>query len=175
MFPDRLAGVACPLAVAYAVGKGGHAVQNFMHARNHILAVDENLFSLGSAQGHVQHGALFGGVDLFAGEHGVNARLESAFLGQLEQQLQRLFRDAVLRVIEVDALGFGNEFRAARRIILEQVAQMFRVDLLVMGGKRLPGWELSQRRLGGSAGEVLIGGCLNLSEICSRMSLIHLG
>jgi hypothetical protein len=65
----------------------------------------------------------------------------------LKQQLQRFFGDAVLRVIEIDSLGLNSETSTAIGIVLEQITQVLCVDLFIMGGKRLPGGELSQWRL----------------------------
>ena len=93
---DALAGVALPLAAAHAIGEVGHLVQHGMHFGHHVFAVDHDGCAFGRAQRHMQDGALFGDVDLFAAEHGVDARAQAAFVGQLQQQAQRLIGDAVL-------------------------------------------------------------------------------
>ena len=51
-------------------------------------------------QGHVQHGAILGDVDLLAAEHGVDAAAQVALVGESAEQRDRLVGDAVLRVVE---------------------------------------------------------------------------
>ena len=65
------------------------------------------------AQRHVQDGPVFRDVDLLAPEHGVDARPQAGLLGQLQQQLERLVGDAILRVVEVEARRLGGQ-RARR-------------------------------------------------------------
>ncbi len=69
----------------------------------------------GRAQGDVQHGALLGHVDLLAGEHGVAQRLDAGPPGQRRQQAQRLGRDPVLRVVEVEVADLEGHRRGPDR------------------------------------------------------------
>ena len=94
---NALAGVPLPLAAANAIGEGGHLVEHRVHLRNHILAVDDDGGSFGRAQGHVQDGALLGGVDLLASKHGVDARPQAGFFGQIEEKLDSF---SVMRFFE---------------------------------------------------------------------------
>ena len=71
--------------------------------------------ALGRAQRDVQDGAVLGDVDLVAAEHGVDARAQAGLLGQLQQQLERLVGDAVLRVVEEEADGLERHPLAALR------------------------------------------------------------
>src|SRR6202000_2799328 len=80
---DTLAGVALPLAAANAVGKIGHAVENFVNFRHHVLAIDVDGGIARRAQRHVQHGAVFGDVDLVAAEHGVDFSAQAALFRHL--------------------------------------------------------------------------------------------
>jgi hypothetical protein len=64
---------------------------------------------------------------------------EPCRLCQVEQEPQRLFGDAVLRIIEVDAGGFGLHPLATLRVVGEQLAQVPVADHAMMGFKRLPG------------------------------------
>ena len=89
--------------------------------------------AFGSAQGDVQDGAVFGDVDLVAAEHGVDAGAEAGLLGQLQQQLQRLVGDAVLRVVEEEADGLDGQALAALRIVGEEFAEMLARELLRSG------------------------------------------
>ena len=91
-------------------------------SRHDVLAVDHDRGPFRGAQGHVQHGAVLGDVDLLAAEHGVDPRAQTALVGQLQQQLERLVGDAVLRVIEIDARGLGGHAFAALGIVGEQLA-----------------------------------------------------
>ena len=76
------------------------------------------------AQRHVQHGAVLGDVDLVAAEHRVDALAQARLLGQLQQQLERLVGDAILRVIEIDARRLDRQALAALRIVGEELPQM---------------------------------------------------
>ena len=87
----------------------------------------------------MQDGAVFGDVDLFAAKHGVDARLQARFLGQLQEQLERLIGDAVLGVIEEDAGGLRRQPLAATGIFGEQVAEMHVAHLLGVSFQGLPG------------------------------------
>ena len=75
------------------------------------------------AQGHVQDGAVLRDVDLLAAEHGVDPRAQAGFLGQLQEQLERLVGDAVLRVVEVDARRLGRHALAALGIVREELRE----------------------------------------------------
>ncbi len=123
---DRLAGVALPLPAAHPVGEVGHLVEHGMHLGHHVLAVHDDGLPLGGAQGHVQDGPLLGDVDLLPPKHGIDAGPQAGFLGQLQEELQRLVGDAVLRVIEVDADGLGGQALPAlgdlRRRVSEDAA-----------------------------------------------------
>ena len=72
----------------------------------------------------------------------------AGLLRQLDQQPHRLVGDAVLGVVEVDALGLGRQPLAAARIGREQLAQVTIADLGVMALQRLPGLALAKRRNG---------------------------
>ncbi len=69
---NPLASVAFPLPAPHPLAEGRHLVQHGVHRRDHILAVDNNLFSLGRTQGHVQHRPLLGDIDLVSPEHGID-------------------------------------------------------------------------------------------------------
>ena len=50
----------------------------------------------------VQDGAVLGDVDVLAGEHRVDPLPQPRLLGQRDKQPERLVRDPVLRVVEVE-------------------------------------------------------------------------
>ena len=95
---DLLAGNALPLTGAHALGEGIHAIEDLVHVGNDVLAVDDELAFLAcrTAQRGVQDGAVLGGVDVLAGEHGVAALLEFHLAGKIAQQLDGLVGHQVL-------------------------------------------------------------------------------
>ncbi len=114
---NALAGVAFPVATAYAVGEGGHLVEHRVDCRDYVLAIDQDGFSFGGAQGDVEHGPLFGDVDLVAAEHGVDALPQAGFLGELQEKLARFVGDAVLGVVEKEAGRLEGKAVGASRIV----------------------------------------------------------
>ena len=100
---DLLAGDALPLAGAHAVRKRVHAVQHLVHVLHAVLAVDDELAGVGrgAAQRRVQDGAVLGGIDVHAAEHGGAALLKVHGLAKGGQQLDGLVRHEVLRQVKV--------------------------------------------------------------------------
>src|SRR4051812_19236915 len=86
----------------------------------------------------MQDGAILCDVDLFATEHGVNARAQAGFRGKANEKAEGLVSNAVLRVIEIEADGFQRQTLAPLGIFREETAQMQLGNLLVMRGERLP-------------------------------------
>ena len=93
----------------------------------------------------MEDGAILGGVDLLAGEHGLDALLEVGLSGKVCQQLQGLIGDAVLGVVEEDAGGIGGEAGAARGVGFEEVAEMQGANGFGVLLKGSPGWAGGQR------------------------------
>jgi len=93
----------------------------------------------------VQDGAVFGGVDLLAGEHGLDVLLQPGLLGQLEEQLEGFVGDAIFRVVEEEAGGFSGEACAAGGVVFEELAELKGLDGLGVGGEGLPGWAGGER------------------------------
>ena len=136
---NALAGVALPGAAAHAVAEVRHLVEHGVHLGHHVLAVDDDGGAARRAQGHVQDRAIFRDVDLLTPEHGVDARAQAGFLGQLQEELEGFVGDAVLRVIEVEAHGLDRQALAACGIIRKELAEMQFPDLLMVGREGLPG------------------------------------
>ena len=136
---DTPAGVAQPGAAPDAVGKLRHLVQHGVDLGHHVVAVHYDGGAFRGAQGDVQHGSLFGEVDLFSPEHGVNPGLQAGFPGQLQKQLEGFVGEAILGVIQVEAGGFGGHPFAAAGIVPKEFPEMHVPDLLVMCFKCLPG------------------------------------
>ena len=158
---DLLAGNALPLTGAHALGKGVHAVENLVHVGDDILAVDDELALLGcrAAQCGVQDGAVLGGVDVLAGEHGVAALLELHLAGKIAQQFDGLIGHQVLGQVEVQVTGVKTQLVHALRIGSEPGLEVdtLGLELLLMGLERLPsGGRRSVDRCGNSCHKVLL-------------------
>jgi hypothetical protein len=97
---DAFAGVATPLAAPNLLGELAHVLQHLVHARHHVLPVDEDRPVAAVAQGDVQHGAAFGVVDHLAVAHPLGPGGYSRLTGQLGQQAQGFLGDAVLGKID---------------------------------------------------------------------------
>ena len=115
-----------------------------MHLGHHVLAVHDDGFALWGAQGHVQDGPLFGDVDLLPAKHGIDTGPQAGFLGQLQEELERLVGDAVLGVIEVDADGLGGQALSAFGVVREELSEVQFPDHWVMGFEGLPRRALSE-------------------------------
>ena len=94
------------------------------------------------AEGGVQHGAIFGDVDLVAAEHGVDAAAQAALFGQAQQEAERFVGDAVFGVIEVEAEGLDGQAFAALGVVGEELPHGSVFDLGIVGFQRLPGGAL---------------------------------
>ena len=158
---DLLAGNALPLTGANALGEGIHAVEDLVHVGDDVLAVDDELALLGcrAAQRGVQNGAVLGGIDVLAGEHGVAALLELHLAGKIAQQLDGLIGHQVLGQIEVKVAGVKAQLVHALGIGGEPGLEVdaFSLELLLMSLERLPsGSRRSIDRCGNSCHRVLL-------------------
>ena len=73
-----------------------YLVEHGVHLRQHVLAVHDDLLLSRCPQGHVEHSALLGGVDLVAPEHRIDAVAQSHRLSQADEEAKRLVGHAVL-------------------------------------------------------------------------------
>ena len=135
---DAFAGVALPLAAPHPFGEIGHLAEHGMDLGHDIFSIQDDGRAFRRAQGHVQDGAVFRDVDFLATEHGCDAPAQIGLFGQLDQQLEGLIGDAVLRIIQVEARRLGRQTLAAFRVIGEKCPKMQVLDLLVVGGEGLP-------------------------------------
>ena len=94
----------------------------------------------------VQRGALFRRIDPVAAEHGLDPLPQAALLGQSREQAHRLIGDAVLGVVEVEAVGLGGQTLAAAGIVGEEPPQMKGADSRSMNLKRFPRRAVRQGR-----------------------------
>jgi len=97
----------------------GHLCQRGVHVTHDVLAVDHHRFAHRAAQGGVQHGTVFRGVDALAVEHGASRLLDAGLAGQIHQQGAGFGRDEVLRVVEKQAAAGNRQIIEARRVGLE--------------------------------------------------------
>ena len=158
---DLFAGNTLPLTGAHALGKGIHAVENLVHVGDDVLVVDDELALLAcrAAQRGVQDGAVLGGVDVLAGEHGVAALLELHLAGKIAQQLDGLISHQVLGQVEVQVTGVKAQLVHALGIGGEPGLEVdtLGLELLLMGLERLPsGSRRSIDRCGNSCHRVLL-------------------
>ena len=149
--PDAPAGVPAPGAGAHALGEVAHLGEDGVDLRHDVLAVGHDRRALGRAQRDVEHRPVLGDVDVLAGEHRVGALAHTARLGERDEQPERLGRHAVLGVVQVQAAGLERHALPAVGVGAEELAQMQRRDLALVGGQRLP---LGKIRQSGHTGTV---------------------
>src|SRR5271156_5449266 len=106
---DRFPGVAFPLPAAYSIGKVSHLVEHGVHLGHHVLAILDDGLPIGSAQGDMQDGSLFGDVDFVAAEQGDRAEPQSGFPRQLEEEVPPFCGYLVLLRNERDADSLEGE------------------------------------------------------------------
>ena len=142
---DGLAGITLPLARDDLGTEALHLLQYGLHFRHHILAIDQD-FAVGAVtQGDVQHGTAFGLVDGFTVEHGVDGRAQIGLFGQIGQQLEGLFADDVLGVVDQDlATEGGGEVVKTLGIGGKQILDLTILVGGEMGFQRLPGLGLGR-------------------------------
>ena len=117
---DGLAGVAFPLAAADEVGKVFHVLENRTDFGHHVLAVDADGVAALVTQSSVEHGALFGGVNLFAAEELRTHVFETGELQEVLELGHGLVRDDVLGVVQEEATGFQAELLGTGRVLSEE-------------------------------------------------------
>ena len=129
---DALSRVSFPMAVTDTPRKIGHFIEHGMDLRYDVLAVHRNRFALRRTKRDMQNGPIFGHIDLFAPEHGVDPRAQAGLLRQIDQELERFVRDAVFRIVQENASRLGGHPLSASRIIRKEVAQADLAHLLLM-------------------------------------------
>jgi hypothetical protein len=143
--PNRLAGVATPLAAAHPIRERPHSVEHVVDLDHHVLAVDDQGTIAGHPQCDMEHGTVLGAVDVLASEHGLAPLGEAGFVGEARQELDRLVVDAVLRVVEEQARRLGNQSLTAPGVRREELAEVGAARLGVMTLERLEAFALAQR------------------------------
>src|SRR5438270_7951003 len=135
---NRLASVSLPLTAADTIGKRSHLVQHRMHPGHNIPTLNKNRLALRRSQRDVKNGAIFRDIDLFSTAHRIDPLPQPGLLGQLNEKLQRLVRDAVLGVIKKDPTRLNRESLAALRVFRKHLFEIFPLNLLMMRLEGLP-------------------------------------
>ncbi len=92
----------------------------------------------------MQDGPVLRRVDSLAAKHRVDALAQSAGVRQVHEEPERRVRDAVLRVVEVQARPFDREALAARWIVSKEQSQVNAANLLEVSPEGVPGWKRGQ-------------------------------
>ena len=133
---DALACVAFPLATTDAVGKYGHAVEDFVNFGNDVYAINLDRGCARRTESGVQDGAILGDVDFIASEHRVDPIAKTGGIGEFDKGFHRFLGDQVFRVIEKEPSGFDLEFLRALRICVEEFREVREGFSLI--GERVP-------------------------------------
>ena len=142
---DRLARVALPRAGTHRVREFLHVREHRVHFRHHVLAIDQDRRIRPVAQCDMQHRAVLGEIDLFAGKHLLRHARHVALDRQRAQQLHRLADDAVLGKIEKYPFKFQREFLRAVGVHGEEIAHLQRLGGLVVLLEVQPGGRRGER------------------------------
>ena len=143
---DGLAGVAQPLAAADEVGEVFHVLENRTNFGHHVLAIDADRIVTLVAQSCVEHGALFGGVNLFASKV-LGAHVFE--IGGLQEVLEfghGFVGDDILGVVEEKSASFDAELVGASRVLCEEFLHLPSLGDFGMGLEGLPFLRISQFR-----------------------------
>jgi hypothetical protein len=137
--PDRSAGVPRP-------GARANLLREILHPRQHGLDLGHDIPAVRLdpgvrtvAQGHVEHGAVFGFVDPVAGEHALDRFPQAAALRQLDQQAEGFRGDAVLGVVHEDVLEADGELLKALRVLRKEPLHVNRLQARMVDRKFFPG------------------------------------
>ena len=143
---DGLAGVALPLAGTHELGEFFHVLEHGANFGHHVLAVDADRIVALVAECSVEHGALFGGVNLFASEILGTHFFEVCRLQEVLELGHRFVGDDVLGVVKEESAGFQAELAGACRVLCEEFLHVPGLGDFGMGLKGLPFRRISQFR-----------------------------
>ncbi len=143
---DGFAGVAFPLAAADEVGEFFHVLEHGANFRHHVLAIDANRLVALVTQSGVEHGAFFGGVNLFASEVLGAHVFETRELEKVLELCHGFVGDDVLGVVEEESAGFSAELFGTSRVLCEEFLHLPSLGDFGMGLKGLPFHRICQFR-----------------------------
>ena len=121
---DDLVGVAQPVAAADFVCEFAHALQDAVDFGHDVFAVNDDGGIGAVAQGDVEDGAVFGGVDFFAVEHLLHTLGYAGFASKLGQQGHGFVADAVFGVIQRQPADLQPVAFRTLRVLLEHFAHV---------------------------------------------------
>ena len=141
------AGVPAPLTRTHPLGEVGHLAQHRVHLRHDVLAVDHDLASSG-ARNAVCSTARSSVTLILSPRNIASMRSRNpARCANSSEEPQRLVGDAVLRVVEVEALGLDGQALAPLGVGGEEVAQVGVAHLLEVLFERVPLRGIGDRHL----------------------------
>ena len=143
---DGLAGVAFPLAGTHELGEFFHVLEHGANFGHHVLAIDANRIVTLVAQSGVEHGALFGGVNLFAGKVLAAHVFETGRLQEVLELGHGFVGDDVLGVVQEEAAGFGAELFGTSRVLCEEFLHVPGLGDFGVGFESLPFHRICQFR-----------------------------
>ena len=104
-----------------------------------VLAVDDELRVGRQAERGVQDRAVFGGIDVHAGEHVVAVLFEIRFTREREEELDGLGVDEVFGVVDVQIADVDGELASTGGVVGEQLPEIACGEDRLVSLQRLPG------------------------------------
>ena len=133
-------------------GEIPHAAEHVVHVGRDVLAVDAQIVFDGDAQRGVQHGAVLGGVDVFAVKHRRAAVFEAGGAGQSNELADAVVVHQVLRQVDVQPGRIEAESVGAVRVGIEKLAEGAAGKLVVVRLEVVPLGEVGELAGGGVHG-----------------------
>jgi hypothetical protein len=93
----------------------------------------------------VKDGSIFCDIDFIPAEHGFDPVSKAGFLRQLDEELERLVRDPILRVIQEQTGGFRCHALAALGVLCKKLPEMQFFDLSMVSLQSFPCVTLRER------------------------------
>jgi hypothetical protein len=134
---QRLARVPEPFAVTNLLGEILDLVQDVPDVGDDVLAVDVDDLVAGRACGDVEHGAVLGGIDVFARKHRVDLTAKVRFVREFVELGHGLLGDALPGVVAVHTVVLDGQCFASL-LVFDEVAEVRFVNLLFMRGEVFP-------------------------------------
>jgi hypothetical protein len=116
-----------------------------MHFGYDVCSVNDNGCSLGGTESYVKDGSIFCDIDFVPAEHGFDPVSKAGFLCQLDEELERLVRNPILRVIQEQSCGFRCHALAALGVLCKKLPEMQLFDFGVVSLESFPRFTLGQR------------------------------
>ena len=137
--PDGFAAVSQPSAAAHFVAECGHAFEHLLYVRHNIGAVNEDRLVRAVSECGMQHGSVFGFVDMLSVEHILDGLGQPGLLGQGDEQAHGFFGDNILGVVQEEVEELEAEFFSPLRVFGEEFLYAALRQAIVMLLEFLPG------------------------------------